>query len=132
MITFDFTDQNLDTYKTFRVEAETENEACEKAKEHFGETYDEGRWEIRNEGEDSNGNVNYIHFVLERPLYVVKLVCPHHPWDGDVIGVYSTSEKAKQAIRKSIEIDIAAYPNHPRRDEQQEINYQIHDKYLDE
>lgn len=132
MVTYDFCDNNPETFQTFRVEAENDAEADEKAKAHFGQIFHEGRWNVVNEGEDSEGNITHVRYELQRPMYIVRLVCPHHPGDGGTIGVYSTSQKAKQAIKSSVENDARAYPKHPRRDEQQEYNYYIDEHYLDE
>ena len=69
MITYAFRD--IESGLTFETKAENEDEAFEKAREHFGEVADQGRWEEENEGEDAEGNVIYVAYFLQRPLHVV-------------------------------------------------------------
>lgn len=130
MITYAFRD--METGQTFETKTENEDEAFQKALEHFGEIAEEGRWEEENEGEDAEGNVVYVAYFLQRPLHVVYFHCIHHPSDSCLIGVYSTNEKAKAAVKNAIESDARSYPNHPRREEQDEWSYKIETKYIDE
>lgn len=130
MINFAFRD--IETGQTFETKAENEDEAFEKAREHFGEIAEEGRWEEENKGEDENFNVVYVEYRLNRPLHVVYFECRHHPGDSRLIGVYSTNEKAKAAVKNAIESDARSYPNHPRREEQDEWSYKIETSYIDE
>lgn len=64
-------------------------------------------------------------------IFVPSFYSPHYPEDSRVLGVFSTLEKAREAIKDNIEADKWGYPNHPRRYQQNALYYNIDSYYLD-
>lgn len=128
---FGFSDRNL-TY--FSCEAETDAEAIKIAEAHFGETVTDqsGRWRERSKGENENGEICYVRYEWETPLYVLKLESHRYPEDNQMFGVFSSKEKAEERMKAAIECDRESHPKHPRRSQQKESCYSIEEFYLDE
>lgn len=128
---FGFSGQNL---AYFSCEAETDTEAIEIAEAHFGAAIEgqSGRWEERDEGEDENGEICYIHYGWETPLFVLSFASHRYPEDNRMFGIFSTKEKAEERMKTAIECDRSSHPNHPRRYQQNESYYSIDEYYIDE
>lgn len=63
--------------------------------------------------------------------YVVSFMSYKYPEDCDIRGIYSTEEKAKQAIHQAIEDDKRDYPDHPGRYQKFTRYYRIEEFEVD-
>ena len=64
-------------------------------------------------------------------VYIARFSSHRYPEDNEILGVYSTVEKAEHAIQLAIDIDKSANPGYPARYQQRRDYYHIDDFEVD-
>ena len=121
-----------DGLANFSLEANSDEEAIAAANAHYGEQAKDGRWVVRNEGENEDCEIVYVRFELEAPLYVLNFNPTSYREDQRFIGVFSSRQKAEERIESCITADRSIHPNSPARHQQKAIYYDIDPVFVDE